>query len=51
MSDYETELKFAVKPEAITAVIAALTAFPHQHFRAVRLTNSYFETADDTLRQ
>ncbi|MBE8613507.1 inorganic triphosphatase [Morganella morganii] len=51
MSDYETELKFAVKPEAITAVIAALTTFPHQHFRAVRLTNSYFETADDTLRQ
>lgn len=51
MNTYETELKFAVKPEAISAAITALTVFPHQHFRAVRLTNRYFETADDTLRR
>lgn len=51
MKNCETELKFAVQPQAITAAIACLTQLPHQHFRPVRLTNIYFETPTNTLRQ
>jgi len=46
----EIELKFIATPEAIAALPEQLAAWPHQHAAPQRLTNIYFETADQYLR-
>ncbi|WP_337262723.1 MULTISPECIES: inorganic triphosphatase [unclassified Serratia (in: enterobacteria)] len=46
----EIELKFIVSPEAIAGLPARLAAWPHQHSAPQKLTNIYFETADNFLR-
>ncbi|AHG19617.1 adenylate cyclase [Chania multitudinisentens RB-25] len=46
----EIELKFIVSPEAAATFPARLAAWPHQHEAPQKLTNIYFETADNFLR-
>jgi triphosphatase len=46
----EIELKFIVSPEAIATLPARLAAWPHQHSAPQKLSNIYFETADNFLR-
>ncbi|HFT5241738.1 TPA: inorganic triphosphatase [Yersinia enterocolitica] len=47
----EIELKFMATPEAIAALPERLTSWPSQHYAPQTLTNIYFETADNRLRQ
>lgn len=47
----EIELKFIALPDAATKVAAKLAAWPHKHTPGQKLTNIYFETADNQLRQ
>jgi triphosphatase len=46
----EIELKFIATPEAVTALPNQLAAWPTQHSAPQKLTNIYFETADNFLR-
>ncbi|CRY56372.1 adenylate cyclase [Yersinia intermedia] len=47
----EIELKFMATSEAITALPERLTSWPCQYYAPQTLTNIYFETADNRLRQ
>ncbi|WON76476.1 inorganic triphosphatase [Serratia sp. UGAL515B_01] len=47
----EIELKFIVSPEAIATLPERFAAWPNQHSAPQKLTNIYFETADNFLRQ
>ncbi|MGW1445242.1 CYTH domain-containing protein [Serratia rhizosphaerae] len=47
----EIELKFIATPQAVAALPAQMAAWPHQHSAPQRLTNIYFETADNFLRR
>lgn len=46
----EIELKFIATPEAVAALPQQLAAWPNQHSAPQKLTNIYFETADNFLR-
>ncbi|MBW7982686.1 CYTH domain-containing protein [Enterobacillus tribolii] len=46
----EIELKFIATPEAAAHLPGALGAWPHQHTPARLLSNTYYETAENTLR-
>lgn len=46
----EIELKFIAAPQAVAALPHWLAAWPHQHSEPQKLTNIYFETADNFLR-
>lgn len=46
----EIELKFIVSPEAIASLPERFAAWPNQHSAPQTLTNIYFETADNFLR-
>ena len=46
----EIELKFIAAPQAVAALPHWLAAWPHQHSAPQKLTNIYFETADNFLR-
>ena len=46
----EIELKFIATPDAVAALPQQLAAWPHQHSAPQKLTNIYFETADNFLR-
>jgi triphosphatase len=46
----EIELKFIATPEAIAALPEKLAGFACQHFAPQKLTNIYYETADNFLR-
>ncbi|MBH1930234.1 inorganic triphosphatase [Serratia rubidaea] len=47
----EIELKFIATPQAVAALPAQMAAWPHQHSAPQRLTNIYFESADNFLRR
>lgn len=47
----EVELKFIATPAAIAVLPERLASWQCQHFAAQTLTNFYFETADNRLRQ
>ncbi|MFI8417192.1 inorganic triphosphatase [Serratia sp. NPDC078593] len=47
----EIELKFIATPTAVAALPTQLAAWPHEHAAPQRLTNIYFETADNFLRR
>lgn len=47
----EIELKFIAAPQAVAALPQWLAAWPHQHSAPQKLTNIYFETADNVLRR
>ncbi|MBK0098169.1 inorganic triphosphatase [Erwinia sp. S63] len=47
----EIELKFIATPQAAEKLGETLAAWPHQHFAARELTNTYFETDDNQLRR
>lgn len=47
----EIELKFIAAPQAVAALPQWLAARPHQHSAPQKLTNIYFETADNVLRR
>lgn len=47
----EIELKFIATPAAIAALPERITAWHNQHSAPQTLTNIYFETADNRLRQ
>ncbi|EPU4442957.1 inorganic triphosphatase, partial [Serratia marcescens] len=47
----EIELKFIAAPQAVAALPHWLAAWPHQHSAPQKLTNIYFETADNFLRR
>lgn len=46
----EIELKFIATPEAVAALPQRLAVWPHQHTAPQKLTNIYYETADNFLR-
>ncbi|CAI1068608.1 CYTH domain-containing protein [Serratia ficaria] len=46
----EIELKFIATSEAVAALPQQLAAWPNQHSAPQKLTNIYFETADNFLR-
>jgi triphosphatase len=46
----EIELKFIATPDAVAALPQQLAAWPNQHSAPQKLTNIYFETADNFLR-
>ncbi|MBF1994630.1 inorganic triphosphatase [Serratia symbiotica] len=46
----EIELKLIATPAAVTALPQQLVAWPNQHATPQKLTNIYFETADNFLR-
>jgi triphosphatase len=46
----EIELKFIASPEAVATLPTRLATWPHQHSAPQTLTNIYFETADNFLR-
>ncbi|WP_163435511.1 CYTH domain-containing protein, partial [Escherichia coli] len=47
----EIELKFIAAPQAVAALPHWRAAWPHQHSAPQKLTNIYFETADNFLRR
>ena len=47
----EIEVKFIATPEAAENLPARLASWPHQHTAPLKLTNIYFETADNQLRR
>lgn len=47
----EIELKFIATPAAIAVLPERITSWQSQHFAPQTLTNIYFETADNRLRQ
>lgn len=47
----EIELKFIATPTAVAELPTQLAAWPHEHAAPQRLTNIYFETADNFLRR
>lgn len=51
MMTVEVELKFIATPDAIAALPALLARWPHQHHAAKNITNIYYETIDQQLRQ
>lgn len=51
MMSVEIELKFSVSPEAIASLPERLAVWPHQYAAPQKLTNIYFETADNYLRR
>lgn len=46
----EIELKFIVSPAAIASLPERIAAWPNQHSAPQKLTNIYYETADNFLR-
>ncbi|WP_445375613.1 CYTH domain-containing protein [Photorhabdus tasmaniensis] len=46
----EIELKLTAKPRAIPVIRQQLLLFPHHYFAPQKLTNIYFETAENQLR-
>lgn len=46
----EIELKFIATPDAVAALPQQLAVWPNQHSAPQKLTNIYFETADNFLR-
>ena len=51
MSQLETELKMSAIPAAIPHIIQRILTLPHQHTAPKKLTNLYFETADNQIRR
>ncbi|WYW98466.1 CYTH domain-containing protein [Proteus vulgaris] len=51
MSQLETELKMSAIPAAIPHIIQRILTLPHQHSIPKKLTNLYFETADNQIRR
>ncbi|MEQ4900562.1 inorganic triphosphatase [Proteus vulgaris] len=51
MSQLETELKMSAIPAAIPHIIQRILTLPHQHSAPKKLTNLYFETADNQIRR
>ncbi len=47
----EIELKFIATPQAAEKLAETLAAWPHQHFAARELSNTYYETDDNQLRR
>ncbi len=47
----EIELKFIASAQAAAGLSAQLAAWPHQHTAPQKLTNIYYETADNFLRR
>lgn len=47
----EIEVKFIATPKAAKNLPARLASWPHQHTAPLKLTNIYFETADNQLRR
>ncbi|WP_034943317.1 CYTH domain-containing protein [Erwinia oleae] len=47
----EIEIKFIATPDAASELPTQLTAWPHEHSAAEKLTNIYYETKDAQLRR
>lgn len=50
MSQLETELKLSAIPAAIPQIIQRILTLPYQHTPSHKLTNLYFETSDNQMR-
>lgn len=51
MNQLETELKLSALNAAIPLIIQRILNLPHQHTAAKKLTNLYFETTNNQMRQ